>query len=241
MLTNFVQPCSLGGVLRLAELPRVHRRRPDVADLAGLDHVVQRLHRLLDRRPGIEAVDLVEVDVVHTEPAQARIDLGHDRLARQADGVAATAHRPVHLGRQDDLVTVGEISERSADDLLARADGVDVRRVEEVDAGVEGILDETSTGVLVERPRVVAGHRIAEAHASDADAGDLEAGTAELGVLHACASAGSGVVGPRANLRHPAPTGNVCVRRVLLHRPTRRRPGTRARTPSRRGWPRRRT
>jgi len=72
---------EFGGVLRLAELPGPHRRRPDVANLARLDHVVQGLHRLLDRSVMVEPVDLVEVDVVGAQPAQAVVDLGHDRLA----------------------------------------------------------------------------------------------------------------------------------------------------------------
>ena len=42
-------PVPLGDVQRLLELPRPHRRRADVAGLAGPHHVVQRLHRLLDR------------------------------------------------------------------------------------------------------------------------------------------------------------------------------------------------
>ena len=67
----------------LGELPRVHRRRADVAGLAGLHDVVQRFERLLDRRLRIPAMDLVEVDVVGAEPAQAVVDLAQDRLARQ--------------------------------------------------------------------------------------------------------------------------------------------------------------
>ena len=61
----------VGDALRLRELPRVHAARADVARLAGAHDVVQRLHRLLDRRPVVPAVDLVEVDVVEAEPARA--------------------------------------------------------------------------------------------------------------------------------------------------------------------------
>jgi hypothetical protein len=56
--------------LRLRELPRVHAAGADVARLAGLDHVVERVHRLVDRRRVVPAVDLVEVDVVEPEPLQ---------------------------------------------------------------------------------------------------------------------------------------------------------------------------
>ena len=45
------------------ELPRMHRRRADIADLPGLDDVVQRLEGLLDRCAVIPAVDLIEIKV----------------------------------------------------------------------------------------------------------------------------------------------------------------------------------
>ena len=41
----------------------------------------------------VPAVDLVEVDVIGAEPPQAGVDLGHDRLARQALAVGVLAHR----------------------------------------------------------------------------------------------------------------------------------------------------
>ena len=72
---------ALGGRLRLRELPREHAARADVAGLAGLDDVVESLHRLGDRRQRIPAVDLVEVDVVQPEPCQRGVDRGHDVLA----------------------------------------------------------------------------------------------------------------------------------------------------------------
>ena len=84
---------AVGQVQRLAELPGVHRRGADVARLAGLHHVVQRLQRLLDRRVVVPAMDLVEIDVVGAQPAQAGVDLGHDGLARQAAAVRVLAHR----------------------------------------------------------------------------------------------------------------------------------------------------
>ena len=48
--TKRVQPCRSATYSALRELPGVHRRRADVARLAGLHDVVQRLERLLDRR-----------------------------------------------------------------------------------------------------------------------------------------------------------------------------------------------
>jgi len=65
----------VGGVLELGELPGVHAAGAQVADLAGLHDVVQGLHGLLEGSVGIEAVDLVEVDVVGPEPGQRGVDL----------------------------------------------------------------------------------------------------------------------------------------------------------------------
>src|SRR4029077_15827644 len=71
---------ALGYSKCLGELPSVHRRRADIAGLAGLDDIVKRLHRLLDRGFVIPAMDLVEVDVLDAEPTQAGVDLAHDCL-----------------------------------------------------------------------------------------------------------------------------------------------------------------
>ena len=146
----------LGDAERAGELPGMHRRGADVAGLAGLDDVVQRFERLLDRRVVVQAVDLVEIDVVHAEPAQAVVDLGHDRLARQAGAVRAGAHPAIDLGGDDDLVAAGEVLDRAAEDLLAVAERIAVRGVEEIDAGFERLLDERAAFFLAQAPGVVA-------------------------------------------------------------------------------------
>ena len=61
---------KLGRLLHLGELPSPHRRRADVACFAGLDHVVQRFHCLVNWSVRIEAVNLVQVDVVGVEAGQ---------------------------------------------------------------------------------------------------------------------------------------------------------------------------
>ena len=60
-------------------------RAAGVADLALAHQVVQRAQGLVDRRVRVVAVQLVQVDVVGLQPAQRRVDGGHDVLA----GVAA--------------------------------------------------------------------------------------------------------------------------------------------------------
>jgi hypothetical protein len=147
---------------------------------------VERLEGLLDRCLGVPAVDLVQVDVVGPETREAVVDLGHDRLAGQAAPVGpAGVHVPVDLRGDDDLVAAGVLLQRLPDDLLARPGGVDVRGVEEVDAELDGLLDQRPAVLLAEGPRMAASVGFAERHAAEADAGHVEAGAAELHVLHA--------------------------------------------------------
>ena len=105
----------------------------------------------------VEAVDLVEVDPVGAEAAQAGFALLDDPAARVAELVRAVAHRAVHLGREHDLVAAA--FERLADDLLGLAARVDVGGVDEVDAGVERlwmIRTDSSWSGLPQAPNIMA-------------------------------------------------------------------------------------
>jgi hypothetical protein len=129
-------------------------------------------------------VDLVQVDIVGAEAAQAVVDLGQDRLAGQARAVGARAHRVPDLGGDDDVVAVGEVLQRPAEDLLAGTLGVHVGGVEEVDARLDRVPDERAALLLAQRPDRVAAARLAVGHGADGDGRDVEAGVAELDVAH---------------------------------------------------------
>ncbi len=94
---------------------------------------MQRLHRLLDRRVDVEAVALVEIDVVGLQARQRCVDLAVDLLRGQP---AAPFDREVELGREDVLLA-RVLAEDLAPGALGRALAVDVRGVEEVDPGLE--------------------------------------------------------------------------------------------------------
>src|SRR5207248_5034849 len=128
--------------------------------------------------------DLVQVHVVGAQPAQAVVDLGEDRLAGQAGSVGAGAHPAVHLGGKHDLVPIGVLGERAADDLLTGAVRVHVGGVEEVDAGLHRAPDEGPAGFLVQRPGVAAPVGQAVTHAAQADSRHLETGRTEPQVVH---------------------------------------------------------
>src|SRR5204862_6411839 len=140
--------------------------------------------RFLDRRLVIPAMDLVEVDIIHAEPVQAGVDLAHDCFARQAAAVRTGAHPAIYLGRNDHLVAAGEILDSPSEDLLAAAERITVRGVEEIDAAFECLLDERAGFLLGEAPGMVAAIGGAVAHAAEADTRDVEAGAAELHIFH---------------------------------------------------------
>ena len=84
-------------------------------------------------------MDLVQVDVIGAEAAQAVLDLPHDPDARVPLVVASRTHPAVHLRGEDHLVAPA--LQRAADDLLGLAVGVHVGRVHEVDAAVDRRVD----------------------------------------------------------------------------------------------------
>jgi len=139
---------DLGRVLHLGELPGPHARRAEVPYFSGLDEVVQGFHGFLDRGVGVEAVDLIEVDVVGFEPGQRRVDLFHDRSAGQAGPARTVVDGEEHLGGQHDVVTAGEFLEGPADHLFRGAVVVSVGGVPEGDTKLE-CLPEERGGVLV--------------------------------------------------------------------------------------------
>jgi len=114
-------------------------------------------------------VDLVEVDVVGAEPAQAVVDLCEYFLPGQPGAIRPLPHRVAELGGYDDGVAVGEVIQCPAEDLFAGALGVHAGRVEEVDTGLEGVLDQGAALLLAQRPHRMASLRLPVGHAAQSD------------------------------------------------------------------------
>ena len=75
--------------------------------------------------------------------------------ARQADGVRPWPHAAAHLGGDDDVLALdAEIAQRLPDLNLRLAFGIDVGRIDEIDAGFERAGDEPGGGGLIERPDI---------------------------------------------------------------------------------------
>src|SRR5215203_613696 len=159
-----------------------------VAHLALADQVVQGRQRLLHGGRRIGPLDLVEVDDVRAEPAQAVLDLLLEGLARQSALVGAWPYGRPDLGGQHGLLAAA--AQRLTHDHLRLPLGVAVGRVDEVDPRFHRPVDDADRLVVV---RVAP---LAEHHRAQAEGRDLEAGRAEITVVHASTPAFPRVDGP---------------------------------------------
>ncbi len=96
---------------------------------------MQRFQRLFNRRVVIEAMDLIEVDVIRAQPAQAVVDGVHDVFAREALLIRIVAHGVEDFGGDHHTVPRwAKFLKTAAQDLFTHAQRIHVGRVEEVDA-----------------------------------------------------------------------------------------------------------
>ena len=102
--------------------------------------MVERAERLLDRRLGVEAVELVEIDVVRPEPPEAGVDGVEQMIPRRAEPVRVPAAKRA-LRRDDDLVPPA--LDRRAKNFFRVTAGVYVRGIEHGQAGLETDIDES--------------------------------------------------------------------------------------------------
>ena len=146
----------------------------EVPNLAGLDQLRHRADRLLDLDVRVDAVLVVEVDLVDAEALQGAVDRLPDVLRGAVEPaerrhVAGDGVVQVALELARDHVLIALALDRLADQLLVGQRAVDLRGVEEVDAKLEGALDGRlrllQVGLAVE-----GGHT----HAAKSDLRDLE-------------------------------------------------------------------
>ena len=131
-------------------------------------------------------MDLVEIDVVELQAAQAGLHAVEDVAARGAARIGALAHLAVHLGGHDHVLARHlQVLQGLAGDLLGAAGRVHVGGVDEVDAGVQRLADQRLGLALLQRadgaPHAGA---VTEGHGAQAKLGDEQAGAAEGVVSH---------------------------------------------------------
>ena len=103
-------------------------RAADVANLTLLNEIVERPQRFLDRHARVGLVTHVEIDVVGSQPAQARLARLNQVLAREPDVVRPCPQPHVGFGDQDEVLAAAR--QRLAENLLRASERVDVGGVE---------------------------------------------------------------------------------------------------------------
>ena len=124
----------------------------------------------------IGPMGLVEVDMVGLEAAERVLARLKDVPPRASPVIRAGSRRIVNLGRDDGLVTASARGECPADDPLAFPLGVDVGRIDEVEARVERGPDH--------RRAFGFGRRIGEVVRSQAKGRNLQSRVSQALVFH---------------------------------------------------------
>ena len=166
----------------LGDLPRRRVRNAEVAHLARAHEVLERRHRLLDRRVHVPVVQPVEVDVVGLQAPQrlARTRRSID-LRPEPPPFGSPGYRlPLNLVAMTEPVAPGRVApDVVADDLLGVALGVEVGGVDEVAAELEVSIDDLLRLLDARAPAEV----FAERHRAEAERADAQAGAAECHVV----------------------------------------------------------
>ena len=135
-------------------------------------------------------MDLVQVDVVGPESPQAVLERIEDVDSGLADLIRPGAHAVVHLAGEHQIAA--SAPEHRAQQLLGLTVPVRVRRVDEVHAGLQGHVDQSTCDVEAQaaEDRELGRVSTTEIGSPQADAGDEGARTAQLRVLHRIALLG---------------------------------------------------
>src|SRR5690606_37147619 len=146
------QPARGGNVMHGCEPLGVVVRSADLAHQPLADQCVEPLHDLIDRRPGLVAVRVVEVDIVRLEPLERLFELPGHLAGRQVARLAEHAG----LGGDAHLGSYAAACEPRAGHRLAFAadvagypDRVALRRVDHSAAVFVESVEDREAGVLV--------------------------------------------------------------------------------------------
>src|SRR6202030_2058560 len=134
---------ELGDAERFGDLPCLPVGAADVTDLSLLHQGVESAKRLFDRGHGIVAMDLVQVNMVGLQTAETGLYTVHNVAARSPDVIPPRADATIDLRRDHDILPRDvQVFQGLPENLFAFALRVNVRRIKEVDAGVNRGLDQ---------------------------------------------------------------------------------------------------
>src|SRR5580704_6783678 len=97
---------SFGSRERLHEMPTGKIGARDVADFAATDQCIESVERFFDGGQGIETVQMVDVEVIRVEAAEAGFAGLEDVVARRADVVGTVAEAESGFGGDEKIVAL---------------------------------------------------------------------------------------------------------------------------------------
>src|SRR5579871_1187615 len=184
---KFFEMLHGGNSLALHDLPRREIGASDVADFSLTDQIGERAERFFKRRQWIEAVNLIEIDVIRIQAQQAGLGFLHDIQPRESDLIGTFAHAAVDFGRNHHILALR--AERFAQHGFRFARRIDIGRVEEIDAGVDGVFHQRIHVVLIQSADGLEdAFRSAEGHCAHAKFGYEDTGIPELLIFHEASS-----------------------------------------------------
>src|ERR1700733_1769437 len=144
------------------------------------DQFGQRAHRLLNRSIRIDAMLIIEINVIDAQPPQTSVArfLHIIRLAIDTAniGVRRIADNPKLRG-QHNLIAFA--LDRASDELFILVRSIDIGGVEKVDAQFERPMNSRNRlGVIASRVK------LRHTHAAQTDGGNFEAGTSKIARFH---------------------------------------------------------
>ena len=136
-------------------------------------------------------MQMVDVYIIGAQPAQAGFERPAQMVARGADVIRPVAKAKCCLGGDQRPVALAVQS--LAQHLLRVAIGVNVRRVEEVDAGLQANVNQPSRFLYIGRApcfeKIVA---TAKRTGTKTECGNFEAGASQQSIFHAALDAARG-------------------------------------------------
>ena len=143
----------------------------DVSCLACFYDAVKSVEDIVKRRVPVPHVIDVQIHIVHAQIFKAGVDhVLYVLLPGDARLYLLRSTRK-KFGRNDYLVTLGIITQRSSNELLTGATLVGNSCVVEIHTQIKSSLNDLSRMFLIYSPAVLAPLSIAKPHASHADAG----------------------------------------------------------------------
>ncbi len=178
-----VEPFAVANGSR--HLPGRPVRHADITHQTLPHEHIESCQAFLDRRHGIDIVQLIEVDVVDLQPSQAPFDAVYDMRPRIACLVWTCPHRSAHLGGDDHVFAPDtQVLERPAENFLGDAAGIDVGGIYEVDAMVEGTRDQALSVFLLDIAHVGPDSLAAEGHRPEAKLRNEKTSISERVIFH---------------------------------------------------------